>query len=80
MRFRDTGPGGWLYLPVLLEFRPTIDRHMAARVPAGTGQMYIKSIRNGQLGDDGRLPPVLPVAIYDRRTGRFIESNGFVCI
>ena len=67
VRFRDAGPGGWLYLLVLLEFQSTIDRHMAARVLAYTGQMYMKLIRNGELGEDGRLPPVLPVVIYNGR-------------
>ena len=68
VRFRDAGSGGWLYLLVLLEFQSTVDRHMAARVLAYTGQMYLKLIRNGELGEDGRLPPVLPVVIYNGRS------------
>lgn len=52
LRFRDAGTGGWLYLLVLLEFRSTVDRHMAARVLAHTGQMYLKLICNGGLGPD----------------------------
>lgn len=67
VRFRDAGSGGWLYLLVLLEFQSTIDRFMAARVLAYTGQMFLKLIRNGELAADGRLPPVLPVVIYNGR-------------
>ena len=65
VRFRDAGSGGWLYLLVLLEFQSSVDRYMAARVLAYTGQMYVKLIRNGELAEDGRLPPVLPIVIYN---------------
>ncbi len=41
---------------------------MAARVLAYTGQMYIKLIRNGEVAEDGRLPPVLPVVVYNGRS------------
>ena len=68
VRFRDAGPGGWLYLLVLLEFQSTTDRFIAARVLAYTGQMYLKLIRNGEVAEDGRLPPVLPVVIYNGRS------------
>ncbi len=67
VRFRDAGSGGWLYLLVLLEFQSTVDRFMAARVLAYTGQMYLKLIRNGEVAADGKLPPVLPVVIYNGR-------------
>ncbi len=68
VRFRDAGTGGWLYLLVLLEFQSTVDRYMAARILAYIGQMYLKLIRNGELAADGRLPPVLPVVIFNGRT------------
>ena len=57
--------GDWLYLLVLLEFQSTVDRHMAARILAYTARMYLKLIRGGRLPADGRLPPVLPVVIYN---------------
>ena len=64
VRFRGAA-GDWLYLLVLLEFQSTVDRHMAARILAYTAQMYLKLIRGGRLPADGRLPPVLPVVIYN---------------
>ena len=64
VRFRGAA-GEWLYLLVLLEFQSTVDRHMAARILAYTARMYLKLIRGGDLPSDGRLPPVLPVVIYN---------------
>lgn len=68
VRFRTEAAQEWLYLLVLLEFQSTVDRHMAARVLAYTGQTYLKLIRSGEaLGPDGRLPPVLPIVVYNGR-------------
>ena len=69
VRFRtEAARGEWLYLLVLLEFQSTVDRHMAARVLAYTGQTYLKLIRGGEtLAPDGRLPPVLPIVVYNGR-------------
>ena len=64
VRFRGAA-GDWLYLLVLLEFQSTVDRHMAARILAYTARMYLKLIRGRRLPADGRLPPVLPVVIYN---------------
>ena len=63
-RFRGAA-GEWLYLLILLEFQSTVDRHMAARILAYTGRMYLKLVRGGELPPDGRLPPVLPVVVYN---------------
>ena len=68
VRFRTEAAQEWLYLLVLLEFQSTVDRHMAARVLAYTGQTYLKLIRSGEaLGPDDRLPPVLPIVVYNGR-------------
>ena len=83
VRFRGAA-GDWLYLLVLLEFQSTVDRHMAARILAYTARMYLKLIRGGRLPADGRLPPVLSVAIYNgerrwsaaREVGETIASVG----
>ena len=64
VRFREAS-AGWLYLLVLLEFQSTVDRHMAARILAYTARMYLKLIRGGELPPGGKLPPVLPVVIYN---------------
>ena len=83
VRFRGAA-GDWLYLLVLLEFQSAVDRHMAARILAYTARMYLKLIRGGRLPADGRLPPVLPVVIYNgerrwsaaREVGETIASVG----
>ena len=67
VRFRDAPSQVWLYLLVLLEFQSTVDRHMAARVLAYTGQTYMKLLRNEGLPPDGKLPPVLPIVVYNGR-------------
>ena len=74
VRFRGAADE-WLYLLVLLEFQSTVDRHMAARILAYTARMYLKLIRGGDLPSDGRLPPVLPVVIYngERRWSAALE-------
>ena len=64
-RFRGAEAGEWLYLLVLLEFQSTVDRHMAARILDYTGSMYLKLVRGGAAPPDGRLPPVLPIVLYN---------------
>ncbi len=70
IRFRgqDAEAGRWLYLLVLLEFQSTVDSFMAARISAYTGQMYLKLIRSGELAKGGRLPPVLPIVLYNGKS------------
>ena len=65
VRFRVAGSQEWLYLLLLLEFQSTADRYMAVRVLSYTAQTWLKLIRSGDLMSDGRLPPVLPVVIYN---------------
>ena len=64
LRFHDET---WLYLLVMLEFQSTTDPFMAVRILVYTGLLYQDLIRRGALGDDGRLPPVLPVVLYNGR-------------
>ena len=64
VRFRDET---WLYLLVMLEFQSTADPYMAVRVLVYTGLLYQDLIRRGALGDGGRLPPVLPIVLYNGR-------------
>ncbi len=64
VRFRDET---WLYLLVMLEFQSTADPYMAVRILVYTGLLYQDLIRRGALGDGGRLPPVLPVVLYNGR-------------
>ena len=64
VRFRD-GPEEWLYLPVLLELQSTVDTHMAVRVAAFIGRIYLRLVRNGRTGPRGGLPPVPPIVLYN---------------
>ena len=62
LRFRGEA---WLYLLVMLEFQSTTDPFMAVRVLVYTGLLYQDLIRRGALDEAGRLPPVLPVVLYN---------------
>ena len=64
VRFRDRT---WLYLLVMLEFQSATDPYMAVRILVYTGLLYQDLIRRGAFGGDGRLPPVLPVVLYNGR-------------
>jgi len=55
----------WLYVYLLLEFQSTIDRYMPVRIMTYIGLLYQDLIRAAQLGTDGKLPPVLPVVLYN---------------
>ncbi len=55
----------WLYVYLLLEFQSTIDPWMAVRIQTYLGLLYQDLIRADTLSDAGRLPPVLPVVLYN---------------
>lgn len=55
----------WLYVYVLIEFQSSIDRYMAVRILVYLGLLYQDLIRTGQLGAEDRLPPVLPIVLYN---------------
>ena len=57
----------WLYLMLLLEFQTTVERTMAVRMLAYTALLYQRLIAEGGLSEDGALPPVLPVVVYNGR-------------
>lgn len=64
VRFR----GGWLYMLILLEFQSENDRFMALRILTYTCLTYEELIRRGDLKRDNKLPPLLPVTIYNGRS------------
>lgn len=61
VRFRDK----WLYVYLLLEFQSTVDRFMAVRILSYTGLLYQDLIRSKQLSNEKKLPPVLPIVLYN---------------
>lgn len=65
VRLRDAR---WLYVLVLLEFQSSVDRFMAVRMLVYTGLLYQDLVRRGALGRGGKLPPVLPVVLYNGRS------------
>src|SRR5262245_3435378 len=57
----------WLYLYLLLEFQSTVDAYMAVRVLVYVGLLYQGLIRAGQVPPSGKLPPVVPIVLYNGR-------------
>jgi hypothetical protein len=62
---RRGGGGGDTYLLLLLEFQSTPDRWMALRALVYVGLLWQHLVREKLLPPDGRLPPVLPVVVYN---------------
>jgi hypothetical protein len=61
VRFRDR----WLYLYLVLEFQARVDPFMAVRQLNYIGLLYQDLIRQGVTAATGRLPPVLPIVLYN---------------
>jgi predicted transposase/invertase (TIGR01784 family) len=59
------GQGRWLYVYLLIEFQSTVDPFMALRVMVYVGLLYQHLIQHGQLPESGKLPPILPLVIYN---------------
>ena len=55
----------WLYVYVLLELQSTVDSFMAVRMMTYVGLLYQDLIRQRLLTPDGKLPPVLPIVLYN---------------
>jgi hypothetical protein len=55
----------WLNVYLLLEFQSSIDDWMAVRIQTYLGLLYQDLIRAEQLSAAGRLPPVLPIVLYN---------------
>ena len=57
--------GDWVYLYLLIEFQSRVDRYMALRMMVYVGLLYQDLIQRGEVLADGRLPPVLPIVLYN---------------
>ena len=55
----------WLYIYLLIEFQSSIDKTMALRVMVYTGLLYQDLIKQKQIAEKGKLPPVFPIVIYN---------------
>ena len=57
--------GEWVYLYLLIEFQSTVDPWMAVRIMTYVGLLYQDLIRQKQVLPKRRLPPVLPIVLYN---------------
>ena len=57
--------GEWLYLYLLIEFQSSVDKYMALRIMVYVGLLYQDLIKRGEVLTDGRLPPILPIVLYN---------------
>jgi hypothetical protein len=64
-RIPRRGGGGDTYLMLLLEFQSTPDRWMALRALVYVGLLWQHLVREKHLPPDGKLPPVMPVVVYN---------------
>jgi len=55
----------WLYLYLLIEFQSKVDPFMALRVLVYVGLLYQDLIKRKQLNASKKLPPVLPIVLYN---------------
>ncbi|MGE4336246.1 MAG: Rpn family recombination-promoting nuclease/putative transposase [Pigmentiphaga sp.] len=63
--WRVRAEGQWVYLYLLIEFQSTVDPWMAVRVMTYVGLLYQDLIRRSQVLDGRKLPPVLPIVLYN---------------
>jgi hypothetical protein len=57
--------GGDAYVMLLLEFQSTSDRWMALRMLVYAGLLWQQLVREQRLVPDGRLPPIVPIVLYN---------------
>jgi hypothetical protein len=72
--------GGDAYVMLLLEFQSTPDTWMALRMLVYAGLLWQQLVREQRLMPDGRLPPILPVVLYngDPRWGVPVELGELI--
>ncbi len=64
-RLRYGHTGDWFYVYLLIEFQSQVARFMAVRVLAYIMLLYEDLIRKKRLTSSGRLPPVVPIVLYN---------------
>ena len=57
--------GEWVYLYLLIEFQSSVDKYMALRMMVYVGLLYQDLVKRGEVLADGRLPPILPIVLYN---------------
>jgi predicted transposase/invertase (TIGR01784 family) len=71
---------GWLYIYILIEFQSTEDRFMAVRIANYATLLYQDLIAQGALTRSGRLPPVLPIVLYNGEPRWTAQTDLFALI
>ena len=67
--------GGQLtYLYLLVEFQSSVEKYMALRIMVYQGLLYQDLIKSGDVLEDGRLPPILPIVLYNGKD-RWTAAN-----
>lgn len=56
-----------IYIDLLLEFQSGVNPYMAVRMLNYLGLLYQDLIHSREIAADGRLPPVLPIVLYNGR-------------
>ncbi|TGO02393.1 hypothetical protein PN36_25765 [Candidatus Thiomargarita nelsonii] len=67
--------GESLFIYLLLEFQSTVDPFMAVRMMVYLGLLYQDLIDSKQLTADRKLPPVLPVVLYNGKKSRWYGAQ-----
>lgn len=55
----------FLYIYLLIEFQSSIDKYMAVRIMTYLGLLYQDLVHQRALPSNGKLPPVLPIVLYN---------------
>jgi predicted transposase/invertase (TIGR01784 family) len=63
IKCRDT----WLYIYLLIEFQSSVDPWMSVRIMTYIGLLYQELINSGQIKSGDKLPPVVPLVLYNGR-------------
>ncbi len=63
--WRVRADGEWVYLYILIEFQSTVDPFMAVRMMTYVGLLYQDLIRAKDVLPHRKLPPVLPIVLYN---------------
>lgn len=63
--WRVKADGEWMYLYLLIEFQSSVDAWMAVRIMTYVGLLYQDLIRRSEVPGGKRLPPVLPIVLYN---------------
>ena len=64
-RLRYSPSGDWFYVYILIEFQSSVLHFMAIRVLAYVMLLYEDLIRAKRLTKSGKLPPVVPIVLYN---------------